>query len=206
MCNARWLSDPRLVLEKRPRAAKRVVLRRLLTLLAASAAVIVVATPARASQLIDRNATAVRIAVDSRGEALLTYDSAGATKHVLAWGAINALPPAAGATQWVKFKLDYSGGWGKYHTLYWQTFKDTCKPYTGPQLAWFVAGCTAPDGSYWAVQNFPQALPDLGFSPWTGPQHRRLGSSSPTGLARSPSSRWGRIGFTTGGSTSSSAS
>jgi hypothetical protein len=125
--------------------------------------------PALGSQLIDRNATGVRIAVDARGEALLTYHAEGQLKHVLAWGAVNALPPSPNAQQ-VKFKLDYAGGWGKYHSVYWQSFKDECKRYAGPPIPWFVTGCTAPDGSYWAVQAFPQPLPDLGFAPWTTQQ------------------------------------
>jgi len=121
---------------------------------------------ASAAQLVDRNATGVRIAVNGKGEALLTYRTGGATKHVLVWGAINALAPSAGAKQ-VKFKLDYSGGWGKYHSLYWQHFGSRCGAYTGPALPNVVAACTAPDGSYWAAQSWPQPLPDLGFTPWT---------------------------------------
>ena len=35
----------------------------------------------------------------------------------------------------VKFKVDYSGGRGK-----WRSFKNTCRRYDGPTLAWFVAG------------------------------------------------------------------
>jgi hypothetical protein len=123
----------------------------------------------QASQLIDRNATDVQIAVDQKGEALLTYRVAGVRKHVLAWGAINALGPTADAKQ-VRFHLDYAGGWGKYHSEYWKTFADSCAPYSGPSLPYFVAGCTAPDGSFWAVQGFPQPLPDLGFTPWTSTQ------------------------------------
>ena len=119
-----------------------------------------------AAQLIDRDATGVTIGVDAKGEALLTYRKDGAVKHVLVWGAVNALPPTQGAQQ-VKFSLDYAGGWGKYHTLYWKTFKGTCGQYTGPALPNVVAACTAPDGSYWAAQSWPQPLPDLGFTPWT---------------------------------------
>jgi hypothetical protein len=137
--------------------------------LCAIAVTLLVAGPALGSQLIDRSATDVRMAVDARGEALLTYRAEGQLKHVLAWGAINALPPSAGGRQ-VRFSLDYAGGWGKYHTDYWQSFRNTCRPYTGPAIPWFVTGCTAPDGSYWAVQSFPQPLPDLGFAPWTEAQ------------------------------------
>jgi hypothetical protein len=50
---------------------------------------------------------------------------------------------------------------------YFRTF--TCPRYTGPRLAWFVTGCTAPDGSFWAVQAWPRQLPDYGAAP-TGTQ------------------------------------
>jgi hypothetical protein len=114
----------------------------------------------------------VSLAVDSSGRALLTYTAGGKLKHILAVGnAVNALPPTRGGQQ-VSFKLDYSGGWGLYHKLVWKTFKNVCRPYTGPNLhwPWLFVGCTAPDGSYWAVQSFPETLPDLGFTPWTAAQ------------------------------------
>jgi hypothetical protein len=120
---------------------------------------------ASAAQLIDRNATGVKIAVNGRGEALLTYRKADGVHHVLVWGAINAIAPREGAQQ-AKFKLDYSGGWGSRHTLYWKRFGTTCGRYDGPALPNVVAACKAPDGSYWAAQSWPQPLPDLGFTPW----------------------------------------
>ena len=42
------------------------------------------ASNASASQLVDRNATAVKLEVNSKGEALLTYKAHGTQKHVLA--------------------------------------------------------------------------------------------------------------------------
>jgi len=120
--------------------------------------------PAGASELIDRNASNVRLAVNAKGEAMLTYRAAGATKRVLAWGAVNAIPPTQSRPQ-VKFRLDYSGGWGKYRKRYWQTFKNACRAYDGPQLKWFVTGCKAPDGSYWAVQSWQRMLPNYGLNP-----------------------------------------
>jgi hypothetical protein len=68
---------------------------------------------ANASQLIDRNATNVKLLVNKKGEALLTYLKDGKPRRVLAWGAINALPPTADAEQ-VEFKVDYQGGWKKH--------------------------------------------------------------------------------------------
>ena len=124
---------------------------------------------ASAAQLIDRDATGVQISVNTKGEALLTYRKGGVVKHVLVWGAVNALDPIVGTRQ-VKFQLDYSGGWGKYHTLYWKTFSGACGHYDGPALPNVVAACKAPDGSYWAAQSWPQPLPDLGFAPWTAAQ------------------------------------
>jgi hypothetical protein len=122
---------------------------------------------ASCAQLIDRNATAVVLQVDAKGEAMLTYTVDGNVKHVLAWGAVNAAPPSRGGKQ-VSFSLDYSGGWGKYHaTAYWQSADWVCLPYDGPPLAFKVAACKGLDGSYWALQEWPQPLPDLGYAPWT---------------------------------------
>lgn len=118
------------------------------------------------AQLIDRDASGVKLAVNIKNEALLTYRAGGKLKHVLVWGAIDAAQPVKGYHQ-VKFQVDYAGGWGKYHRDYWKTFANKCLPYRGPALPNIVAECTANDGSYWAVQQWPQALPDLGFTPWT---------------------------------------
>lgn len=125
---------------------------------------------ADASQLIDRNATDVRLAVNAKGEALLTYHARGGLQHVLAWGALNARRPTSGVPQ-VRFHKDYSGGWGKYRTLYWQRFHNGCRRYDGPPLAFLVTACKAPDGSYWALQSWQTPLPDLGMTPWLPVQH-----------------------------------
>lgn len=128
-------------------------------------AALAIGTPAQASQLVDRNATNVRLAVNSRGQALITYRASGRFRRVLAWGAVNARSSASGGEQ-VSFRLDYSGGWGTYHRRVWQTFRNTCRRYDGPVLAHVVASCTAADGTYWALQSWRVALPDLGFLPW----------------------------------------
>jgi len=121
--------------------------------------------PADASQLIDRNATAVKLVVDANGEAMLTYTAGGTVKHLLAWGAVNAIPPTRSRKQ-TTFSLDYSGGWGRHHvTNYWERAPWVCLPYDGPPLAWKVSACKAPDGSYWAVQSWQRGLPDLGATP-----------------------------------------
>ena len=127
------------------------------------AALSALASNASASQLIDRNATAIKLEVDSKGEALITYKAHGVQKHVLAWGAENAIAPTRTRPQ-LAFKLDYAGGWGKYHTNYWKTFKNSCGAYDGPKLAWFVTGCTASDGSYWALQAWQRMLPNYGVA------------------------------------------
>jgi hypothetical protein len=134
------------------------------TLLVAAAAFAFAAAPADASQLIDRNAGNVKLEVNPKGEAMLTYTVAGKVKHVLAWGAVNAVPPTQGRKQ-VAFKLDYSGGYGKYHRgNYWNQFNGACLPYDGAALAWRVTACKATDGSYWAVQSWQRGLPDYGVS------------------------------------------
>ena len=76
------------------------MLRRSLVLAALAAAAFAVApATASASELIDRNAQNVRLAVNPKGQALLTYRARGRTWRVLAWGAINALPPTRGRRQ-----------------------------------------------------------------------------------------------------------
>jgi hypothetical protein len=113
------------------------------------------ATDGAASQLIDRSAHDVRLAVNAHGQALLTYTARGRFHRVVAWGAINARSPNPGVPQ-VQFRKDYSG-----HT--WSA-AGQCHRYDGPKLAYFVTGCTAGDGSYWAVQAWPRTLPNFAGS------------------------------------------
>jgi hypothetical protein len=115
---------------------------------------------ASASEIIDRNAKNVRLAVNSKGEALMTYRAGGRLHHVLAWGAVDARHPTRGRPQ-VRFRKDYSG-----RGRYWTAFKNQCRAYDGPQLAFLVTACAAPDGSYWALQSWPRLTPNLGMTPW----------------------------------------
>lgn len=131
---------------------------------ALSVAALVAVSPAPASELIDRNATSVKLAVDKQGRALLTYRARGRVRRVLASGAINARPPHP-RTRQVAFKLDYSGGWGTHRKQVWRTFRNACAAYDGPALQWYVTGCRAPDGSYWAVQSWQRLLPNYGLPP-----------------------------------------
>jgi hypothetical protein len=129
---------------------------------------LVAAGPATASEpLSNTSVTAPGVLVNKKGEAMVVYTMAnGKTRHVLVWGAINAKAPDA-ATPQVRFKYDYAGGYGKYHNgLYWKSFRDTCRAYDGPGLPMMVAGCKAPDGSYWALQSWVRGQPLLGFKPW----------------------------------------
>lgn len=117
-----------------------------------------------ASQLIDRGASTVRLEVNGRGQALLTYRARGRLWHVLAWRAVDAVPPSETRRQ-VAFRLDYSGGWGTYGRGVWRTFRNSCRPYAGPPLPWLVTACTARDGSYWALQSWQRLLPNYGVRP-----------------------------------------
>jgi hypothetical protein len=123
------------------------------------------ASTASASELIDRNATGVRLAANAKGEALLTYRARGRLQHVLVRGAVNARPPVRGRPQ-VRFAKDYSGG-------NWQSFRNECRSYDGPPLAFLVTACKAPDGSYWAVQSWQRMLPNFGARPRLAVQSAR---------------------------------
>ena len=140
---------------------------RTLTLLPVLALAAALAAPASASQLVNRDVRNIKLSVNTKGEALVSYRTVrGRAQHVLAWGAINARQPNRTLKQ-ARFKLDYAGGWGKYHKSYWKTFRNSCGAYDGPALPWLVTACKAPDGSYWALQKWQVQLPDLGFTPWT---------------------------------------
>lgn len=119
---------------------------------------------AEASQLIDRNPSAISLAVNTNGQALVTYRARGRVWHVLAWGAINARPPTRNVRQ-VKFRLDYSGGWRTFRKQVWRNFPNRCLAYDGPALKWMVKACKATDGSYWALQAWQRALPNYGLRP-----------------------------------------
>jgi hypothetical protein len=109
-----------------------------------------------ASQLIDRDAQNVRLQVNGRGQALLTYGAHGSFHRVVAWGAVNARTPNPSIPQ-VQFRKDYSGrSW---------TAAGSCRRYDGPSLAWLVTACAAPDGSYWAVQSWRRTLPNFDGAP-----------------------------------------
>jgi hypothetical protein len=134
-------------------------------LIFATLAGLALAPATNASWLIDRNATAIHLATDNAGRALVTYKAHGRTFHVLASGAINARQPNPNVTL-VRFKLDYSGGRDKT----WRSFKNTCQRYDGDGLAWSVTACKATDGSYWALQKWQRMLPNAGYRPWLASQ------------------------------------
>jgi len=138
---------------------------RRLALIVVLLAILLAPATAQASQLIARDAQDVTLQVDAQGRALVGYRAKGRTWSVLAWGAINALHPTADRAQ-VGFSVDYAGGWGKYRKTLSRAFRNVCRPYSGPPLAWFVAGCTMPDGSHWALQAWQRGLPNLGVDPW----------------------------------------
>jgi hypothetical protein len=140
---------------------------RFFTLLAVvSAFILWPAATASGSTLFARDAKNLKLAVNASGQkALLTYKVQGAkrmvTKHVLVWGAVNALQPTQNLPQ-VQFKVDYTGGPKKA----WKKFKNKCQPYDGPELTFVVAACKARDGSYWAVQAWQYWYPFFGYQPW----------------------------------------
>ena len=140
----------------------------MLRLLAAVVVAGVVAPVALASEpLADVNLHDVTLAVDGGGHALVSYvREDGRPRHVLLWGAVNALPPAPDVAQ-VRFKRDYAGGWRAFgDATVWKRFTNACRPYDGPALPYLVTACTAPDGSYWAVQSWQRKLPHRGYDPW----------------------------------------
>ena len=139
-------------------------MRRLLFVAIATA---VLASPASASQLIDRNATKIRFKVSLDGKAMVSYRANGRAWDVLAWGGVNALHPTTVRKQ-VRFRLYRAGGWGAFGRKL--RFRNACRTYDGPPIPHVVTACKAPDGSYWALQRWQRSLPNLGFLSWMQPQ------------------------------------
>ena len=133
---------------------------------------------ADASQRLgDVNVKNAVLAVNGRDEALVSYTTeAGQRRHVLAWGALNAREPNPTIPQ-SQFQIDNSGGWLKYRRLVWKTFQNRCRPYDGPKLVYFIAGCKAPDGSYWALQSWQRIQPMRGFAAFR-PAHTGTGGGT----------------------------
>lgn len=124
------------------------------------------AIPALASTMITWGQHDAALIVNKYGVARVSYtDRAGVRHHVLVWGAVNAKSPSPESPQ-VKFKLNYAGGGGGSFTAgYWKKMHNACGKYTGPALSDRVFACTAPDGSYWAIQAWRRSLKDGG---WVG--------------------------------------
>ena len=143
-------------------------LRRFCLGLAAMAAIVTgAAGEASASELIHRNAGSASLNVNGSGHAIVSWRANGATRSVIASGAINARPPRLGVPQ-VSFRLRYGGK---------SIVSAGCRRYDGPPLAWLVRACKAPDGSYWALQRWQRLKPNYGgrtgdwelrLSHWTG--------------------------------------
>lgn len=125
---------------------------------------LVVPAGANASEIIGRNTSDVKLQVNAKGQALVSYTSGGERSNVLVWGAVNAIAPTPGKAQ-VAFKVDYSGGWGTHKKAIWKTHRNVCGAYQGAKLPWLVTACTAPDGSHWALQSWQRMLPNYGLVP-----------------------------------------
>lgn len=116
---------------------------------------------AEGSMLVDRDTTSPRLAVDANGNALVTYRARGATRRFLAWGAINSD---------LRFSIDRTGGTNSRRANP-RSFASACGPYTGPQLMYVKAACTAPDGSHWVLQEWMRIIKVGGNK---GPRELRL--------------------------------
>ena len=115
----------------------------------------------------DFNVKRPTLKVNKKGQALVQYTTErGLRRNVIVWGAVNSITPPQRDVLQVRFKYDFAGGWGIARKQLWRTFVNACRRYDGPPLPHFVAGCKAPDGSYWALQSWQRRLPLLGFDPW----------------------------------------
>jgi hypothetical protein len=142
------------------------LLKLVLPAFAALVALVVSAPAAASEQFADMNVRNPTLKVDGKGRALVEYTTErGLRRHVLVFSGINANPPSQTVPQ-VRFTYDFSGGLSSKGRALWKTFRNACRRYDGPALAYRVSACKAPDGSYWALQSWQRRLPLLGFDPW----------------------------------------
>jgi hypothetical protein len=143
-----------------------VVLRTILP--AAALAALLLPASAQASESFpDFNVRKPTLKVNKKGQALVQYTTErGLRRNVFVWGAVNAVTPPRQDVPQARFKYDFAGGWGIARKQLWKRFRNACRRYDGPALPYFVAGCKAPDGSYWALQAWQRRLPLLGFDAW----------------------------------------
>jgi hypothetical protein len=135
--------------------------------IALTALAVVLPPAASASQFVDlvHGRVPVTLKVDRGNRAMVYYRKSDALRHVFVRGAVNARQPSRSVRQ-VRFRIDYSGGRTR-----WKSFRSACSPYDGPRLPFLVAACRAPNGSYWAVQEWMVGQPNFGVLPWTARQH-----------------------------------
>jgi hypothetical protein len=129
----------------------------------------------RASFIVDRNVKNPTLKVNRSGYALVQYArSDGKRRNVFLWGAVNGVANEDLGVAQVKFKYDTTGGWLAFQNAKrWKQFRDGCRAYDGPALPFFVAGCKAPDGSYWALQEWVRLAPMRGLPPFKSEQTAR---------------------------------
>jgi hypothetical protein len=141
---------------------------RVLTIMIAASACLGLVPGAWASYIVDRNVRHPTLKVNQRGYALVQYTRAnGRRRNALFWGAVNGVANNTLGRSQVKFEYDYTGGWIAFHKArYWKRFRDACQAYDGPPLPLFVAGCKAPDGSYWALEEWVRLAPMRGIPPF----------------------------------------
>ena len=132
---------------------------------------LLVAAPARATFIVDRNVKHPTLKVDRRGHALVQYTRRnGRRVNLLSWGAVNGVANEKLAARQTMFRIDYTGGWAIGRPRLWKRIRDACEPYDGPPLPLFVAGCKAADGSYWALQEWVRLAPMRGVAPFKSSQ------------------------------------
>ena len=148
----------------------------------------------------DLDATFLSLKVNAKGEALVTYRRRdGKVRHVLVWGALNAVPPSDQSVRQVRFSYDYAGGWGKYRKAsYWKTFRNACTPYDGPPLVYFVLRVQGAGRHLLGDSALAARTPAPRLRAVVAIADVRTSCTSPTGRASSRSSRSTPTGRTAG--------
>ena len=165
-------------------------------------------SPARRarSQLSRATPRNIKLAVNAKGTALVTYSVRGKVTHLLAWGAVNARQrPSSPRIKQVEFKLDYSGGW-KHHRLTWKTLQEHVRRLRRPRSPVARDRLQGAERLVLGAAELADGAARTSASRRGSASRRPGGCTSPTGPATSRSSTSTRTGSTAAASRRSSGS
>ena len=136
----------------------------------ALAGALALVAPASASQLIARNASNIELAVNAKGTAMVTYSVRGKVTPPPRLGRGQRATPAGEPPDQADEAQARLLRRLEAPEARLEDLPERLPALRRPRAPWLVSACKAPNGSYWALQTWQTALPNLGMAPWLSKQ------------------------------------